>query len=208
MNDALGAELPTHQFSGPEVDALRRALEHLSDLDHVIACCGELLAGRLGQTGPLMQALYESAVITYARCFNSGRRDRITEQSISERGGPGALEHHRYIMQIRNRHVAHAVLPESDLVIGVLVPPPDEPWDVLGAGHLVIRRVADDAGGVEMLRRLALLLRGLNEQTVPALQEAVISAARLAGPDVVRAQPELGWTVPETTVSGEPPHQS
>ncbi|WP_141399195.1 hypothetical protein [Curtobacterium sp. 'Ferrero'] len=208
MEDALGVELPAHQLNGPEVDELRRALEHIGDLDHVIACCDELLAGRLGQQGPLVQALYESAVISYARCFNSGRRDKITERSISEVAGPSAVNFHRHIIAMRNRHVAHAVSDQSELRIGVIVTRPGDPWDVVGTGYLSARRVADDATGITQLRRLATLLRELNAQRVPELEAAVAAAGRAAGEDVVRSQPELGWTVPEITISSGPPHQN
>jgi hypothetical protein len=208
MSEDDHVELPIHEWPGPEADALRKSLEHITDLQHVVACCDVLLQMPTDYEGPLTQALFESAVITYARCFNSGRRSKITEQALAASAADEAVVWHRYFMKLRDQHVAHTVLPHAHLSIGVVVSAIGaEPFRVLGSGYLTVRRVSDDEEGLQALRGLALELIRLHADPVEGQEAALVKSASAAGEAVVRAQPLVSYTVPGTEVRLNPPSE-
>lgn len=198
--------LPIHEWTGPEADALRKSLEHMTDLQHVVNCCSLLLEPASEDDSPQTQALYESAVITYARCFNSGRRSKITEQTIADTAAPEAVIWHRYFMKMRDQHVAHTVLPHAHLSVGVVTSPLGaSPFEVLGSAHMTARRVSDGEEGLQALHALATLLIGLHQQALVEHDAAFVKAAQDAGEEAVRSMPLVSFTVPGTDVDLTPP---
>lgn len=201
--------LPVHEWTGPEADALRKSLEHMTDLQHVVNCCDLLMEPSAEENSPLTQALYESAIITYARCFNSGRRSKITEQTIADTVAPEAVTWHRYFMKMRDQHVAHTVLPHAHLSIGVIASPVGvAPFRVLGVATMTARRLSDSEDGLRALRALAVHLMSLHQEAVVKQDAALVEAAQSAGEEAVRSQPVVSFTVPGTDVDLAPPRDS
>lgn len=69
--------------------------------------------GELASVGtyPLVErSLYIAALVTYARCFGSGKRRRLDE-SIFFGDAEYLLDWHRYFIEVRNKHIAHSVNP-------------------------------------------------------------------------------------------------
>lgn len=67
----------------------------------------------------LVRSLYCFAVVTYVRCFNTGRRLQLKIQDIPGLGRR-QIELHNELVAVRNRHLAHAVSNEEEAYIFLL----------------------------------------------------------------------------------------
>jgi len=94
----------------------------------------------------IAQALWGSALVAYARCFTGGKRAEL-KWSLFDDSPSGAREVHRFMMDMRDKHVAHAVNPFDQVHVGaVLSPPGSANRDVLGTVMLRTQLV----GGITM----------------------------------------------------------
>ncbi len=100
-------------------------LEHrLAEVEKALEMLLPLLAqaepasakGKEADASLLVRSLYCFAVVTYVRCFNSGRRQRL---KIDDMTGVGRRQRelHDSIVATRNRHLAHAVDDEEETYI-------------------------------------------------------------------------------------------
>ena len=110
-----------HETSEPEVteapvdDELSRELAELASIWADLLLVRQSLHDRKEMKKAsqmfIRRALWEQAVIAYARCFTTGRRRQLPE-SLRQRMVGGSVKVHDEIMRWRNQHVAHRV--ESD----------------------------------------------------------------------------------------------
>ena len=63
-------------------------------------------------------ALFEAAVVTYGRCFNTGLRTRLQSKIFTDVLFPRRSTH-ELLIAIRNKHVAHSELREEHSTVGV-----------------------------------------------------------------------------------------
>lgn len=63
----------------------------------------------VGTAGILERALYVAALVTYVRCFTSGKRKQKLDETIFVGDAEHLLERHRYYRDTRDKHVAHSV---------------------------------------------------------------------------------------------------
>lgn len=107
-------------FEHPLKSELERLLSLENDLRRAQGAIQTLINSThlLQGSGTISTALYTQALVSYIRCFSSGRRKGI-ERSIFDASPELALVHDK-IKQIRDKHVAHQ--------IGKL-----ERWDILVA---------------------------------------------------------------------------
>jgi len=56
----------------------------------------------------LAEALWTSAIVTYARCFGSGRRTRLADDALAAATAQ-QLELHKKVIEQRNTHLAHVL---------------------------------------------------------------------------------------------------
>lgn len=115
----------------PELQSALRLYRRLylsyNDLDEAKATAGELMRARLplprkDLASPLLMALTTALVVAYARPFVNTRG----ESNFAERSVPGSLlrvltskqrEAHNYLINIRNREVAHSDAERSDIYL-------------------------------------------------------------------------------------------
>lgn len=109
-------------FENPLKDELEHLLSTLGDLRRAKQALGYLHSspGLFREGGAIASALYTQALVSYVRCFTSGRRKGL-DASIFD-GHPKLAERHKEVKGIRDRHIAH---PVSEL----------ERWDVLVAAE-------------------------------------------------------------------------
>jgi hypothetical protein len=162
-----------HHALGPDPARVCDLQSIRDDLAHVVECCERMAGELLGST--TRRALWESAVISYRRCFEGGRShggpgiSRVrAEVSDLESLGPEAMATHDEVWIWANKHVAHQAgeLEAADVVV-VLAPPTAEPR-VLGT---IVAKVRNDGGGFRRtaaLRDLAIGLGDLVEQQLQA----------------------------------------
>jgi hypothetical protein len=101
----------------------------------------------------LVRALYCFAVVTYMRCFTTGRRESLTIEEVRA-VTPRDLALHEKIRRLRNKHFAHAVDDEEGAT--VLVVKKDAASRVVGFHIFSVVLASDTAPEV---RRFMVLAR-------------------------------------------------
>ena len=103
----------SYELQGIEVAALVDMVSLLADLNHAIQLCVLLQESNLDDH--VRVALYESVVMAYGRCFQSGRgllkgqgRRRLGEEDLACLTEEERAVHDRAIVD-RNHHLAHRV---------------------------------------------------------------------------------------------------
>jgi hypothetical protein len=123
------------------IDALDR-LQHL--LDENIE--DQVLSG----------SLWIAALISYARCFSTGKRFGLSEELFENI--EGGVECHQFYMNLRNKHIAHSVNPFEQVVVGlVLSPPSSTERKVEGVSILSQKLMHLNSEGIQNFRHLALI---------------------------------------------------
>ena len=109
-------------FTNPVKDELEHVLSVLGDLRRAKQTLGFLhnTPSLFSESGAIAGALYTQALVSYVRCFTSGRRRGIDTEIFSGRADMLAI--HKDVKGIRDRHVAH---PVGEL----------ERWDILVAAE-------------------------------------------------------------------------
>jgi hypothetical protein len=99
-----------------------------------------------------VRSLYCFAVVTYIRCFTTGRRQTLEIANVP-RIGKRQLELHRRIRAVRNQHLAHAVVWEEAAHVYLRVAEDDnKPY----AFHVIQAVLASD--GPEEIRKFRALV--------------------------------------------------
>jgi hypothetical protein len=182
-----------------------------SDLVFVRDCCDELIgSGAIDDTTEsdvgmvTARALYSAALIAYARCFATGRRQWLSEQDF-ESVSHEALQAHRRFMRVRHQDLAHTVLPFDQIAVSVGID--DHSRSVTTVGHLQLRRVLDLRETTEVLRNLARVMYQVLALRVDELEDAVLDEARAVGYDELlrTAQDPIIVVADELALNDGPP---
>ena len=100
------------------------------------------------EAGVLGMALYTQALVSYVRCFSSGRRKGLSQDIFAKK--PELLVAHIDIKSIRDKHVAHPVSEHEHCNVLVAAENPDAPAVGLGVRYWFF------AGGDQKHMRLFL----------------------------------------------------
>lgn len=116
------ADYTNYRFPVPEAARLASLGGIEQDLQGVIAYC-DVLIDRSEITKLNFvewEAISSAAVVRYARCFSSGVREAL-EHDLLNLADPDLQELHRFIIDLRNKHVAHSVNPfeENDVTLQI-----------------------------------------------------------------------------------------
>jgi hypothetical protein len=142
------------------------------------------------------EAIISAAIVRYARCFCTGVRAKLSDD-IFAAATPVLLDDHRYVMDMRNKHVAHSVnaFEENDVVLlvddefvsaaqieqvstfhnWVIGPPSDMPLRLDALATWALERVRDLCNA-EKLKILAAA-RALPLSTIRAYETAQLGAS-------------------------------
>lgn len=109
----------------------------------------------------LIQSLWTAALISYVRCFSSGKRfglkENIFEKLESDLEG-GGIACHRYYKNLRDKHIAHSVNPFEQAVVGLVLSELNNPKrEVQGVATLLQKLICVGIESVESLLRLAVI---------------------------------------------------
>jgi hypothetical protein len=109
----------------------------------------------------LIESLWTSALISYVRCFSSGKRFGLTENIFKNKKLKGdPIGCHRYYKNLRDKHIAHSVNPFEQVAVDLELSRSDSgKREVLGVGILSQKLICVDVKGVETLLRLTLIAR-------------------------------------------------
>ena len=89
-------------------------------------------AALFGGGGLLAEAVFTLAIVTYVRCFASGRRKGLSSSIYKDK--PRLLKAHEDFKSIRDKHIAHAVGLLENLHVLVAAASPSSP--AIGVGSL------------------------------------------------------------------------
>lgn len=124
-----------------------------------------------------MQSLWMSALICYARCFNSGVRASInTDIYNGLRGDP--LGTHKFYIDLRSKQIAHSVNAYEQTKIGVVVSENGNEISILGVAHLSARHISCDMNGCKQLQNLVKVALKYARDKAKALEEKIIDDAK------------------------------
>ncbi len=118
---------------------LKKELEHLLSIEEDLRRTERTLrylvspSPLIHEAGILGTALYTQALVSYARCFSSGRRKGLCQDIFSEK--PELLAAHADIKSIRDKHVAHPVSEHEHCNVLVAAENPDAPAVGLGVRY-------------------------------------------------------------------------
>lgn len=102
----------------PQAEVLADLVSVLYDLEAADDRCGKAIELSSAVPSDTMhaEALVESAVVKYCRCFATGVRLGLRDADIANLS-PLDLESHAYFMALRNKFVAHSVNPFEETYI-------------------------------------------------------------------------------------------
>ena len=108
------------------------------------------------ETEIIRLALWNSAIVTFMKCFASGVRQYKISSSIFERLPGEPMRFYDFIKNLRDKHIAHSVSMCEEHLVGVVV---NEGGLKSGIGHFSIIRVGEPDRTVQqvvMMAKLAL----------------------------------------------------
>jgi len=107
--------MPQSAVDGNEAADYADLVSMIGDLSRVTEMSDALSAYAKEDSGVVSAALWESAVITYGRCFTSGKsaigkrsRRKMPKEALDSLS-PELRKAHEQVMELRNRHVGHRV---------------------------------------------------------------------------------------------------
>lgn len=193
-------------LTSPEAERLA----HLSSLAHDLNDAkgtAELLRDELARTDDpntrLVQALYTSAVVSYARAFNSGRRSKSISEFDFAALSPEALAAHRYILKVRDQHIAHQVLPFEEIKVGLALNA--DRTAVAGVAVLGVKRMTDNLAGVDSLIALIDVMLVQLNALLEAQHDTVLEFAETLDVATLQSLPPMRITIQAIDVPNTPP---
>lgn len=110
----------------------------------------------VGKDNLLMKTLWSSALISYRRCFNSGKRFGLTEKIFKDlKGEP--IKAHQYFISQSNKHIAHSVNPFEQIVIDLQLTDPKKEKAIVAISALGMSLVCTNREGIETFKNLAIV---------------------------------------------------
>jgi hypothetical protein len=185
------APVPTvvRTLSTPAAAALADLAATFEELQTVLGCCERLVA-----TPPpdelVAEALWTTALLSYARCFAPGARGvGLTVEDVKNTKLEGALEDwHGLLLRMRDHYADPTVDPRERFSVGV-----SRNGDGTPAGIAVtsLRQPLPDEVTVRQTGALAYALLRVVDERIGAQQERVFAAARAMSPSELDKLPEV-----------------
>jgi hypothetical protein len=146
-----------YTFDHPKAKELADVIGLRSDLETARDCLRLLIGppASLGGSSLLSRALYTQALVSYVRCFASGRRKWLRREFFADRPDLGVR--HDEDKEARDKHVAHSVDEREHVSIVVAAENPDAPaegisvrsWFLVGEGPDDLRKFLELVEHVE-----------------------------------------------------------
>lgn len=196
------ADVPPQTVYEMRTPAAREVADLLAmqlDLTFVCEACDLLLNLPTNDPGlePLLtRALWSSALIAYARCFATGKRLGLDENDVRRvPRGDEAVEFHRKMLNLRNKHIAHSVNPLEFIKIGVMVGTlsRDDEEGVTGLVTLFGSDWRVHPTTADSLRRLSAALLGVVVDRIEEQTPVVRDSADQHGLDAIKGWPVLEY---------------
>jgi hypothetical protein len=179
----------------PSAHVLADQASTIQDLQFVMDCCKRLLEELArpeeDRDAVLPQALWSSALVTYARCFGKGGRLGLTAGDVRNLPLQGAvMKFHKWVIDEGKKLAVHPSNPGAK--VGAALSPPGQPGRrVEGIAIFSASRVLIDAIGVRQLGGLASELAKQTAEKAQVQQDAVLADAQKLSIDGLYQLPPL-----------------
>jgi hypothetical protein len=155
--------------------ALVGLVEVFEDLQTVLRCCERLVTELAVQGEPdpvVVEAVWTTALLSYARCFAAGGDGvALTESDLtSTQSSPQVLEWHRLLLQLRDHYTDRAVNPRERFSVGVAQDPKGR---ASGIAITSARQPLVDDLTVRQTGAIAYALSGLVNERIELRQKEV-----------------------------------
>lgn len=195
-----------HQFETESASVYADLISIWHDLHFVASACvrlqSEFAKSVDERDGIVIRSLWSAILAAYARCFISGKRKRLSTSDVGSLPLEGeVLEWHQWLIDMRNKHVAHSVNGFESVRVGVSLDP--ETGAVDGVVHMSMLHVVTDEGGVEQTRMLAFELGKLLSSRIQKQEEVVRREAATLGPAHISQFASVGAVVPGPEEAGK-----
>ena len=153
-------ENPIAEVNFDEAKVLADLGAIVQDLGSIMKMCSRLkqILKEESKDSLLIESLWTTALIKYARCFKSGKRFGLDESILNGlKGEPHKA--HKFYLDMRDKHIAHSVNPFEQMQVGLVLSPKDShEKKVVGVAILSIRHMVSDVKGVHQLGLLSKVL--------------------------------------------------
>jgi hypothetical protein len=148
----------------------------------------------------LIQSFWTAALISYVRCFSSGKRfglsKNIFEKLASDLEG-GGIAAHQYFKDLRDKHIAHSVNPFEQIKVGLVLSEPSNPrQEVLGVSTLSQKLICVGVETVESLLKMALIAHKQVAIFAKEYECKTLEVGRTLPIDVLYSKPRLRIVTP------------
>jgi hypothetical protein len=206
-----GAQMLTVALDLPSAQVLADQASIIQDLQFVMDCCKRLLTELArpeeDRDGVVPQALWSSALVTYARCYGKGRRFGLATEDVRNLPLHGAvMKFHKWVIEERNKLTVHPADPFEAAKIGAALSPPGqtdrrvEGIAIFSSSHVLI-----DVIGVRQLGGLASELAKQTAQNAQEQQDSVLADAQQLNIDSLYSLPPLQPRPPTDEAADDAP---
>jgi len=150
-------ELPIAKANSSETQKLADLAAIIQDFRTIMQTCSRLknLLDENSKDHILIESLWVSALIKYARCFATGKRFSLSKDIYQDLQGE-PLEAHQFFINLRNKHIAHSVNPFEQMEVGFILSSVNESEKkIVGVSTLSMRHIVSDKKGIQQLGMLS-----------------------------------------------------
>ena len=188
---------PTVALEIPSARVLADQASVIQDLEFVMDCCKRLLAELAAPSADadaaVPVALWSSALVAYARCFNGDGESGLTADDVQSLPLQGAVTtFHEWLIGERDKLLAHPANPFDGAKVGAaLTPTGRRDRRVEGIAVFSTSRILIDATGIQQLGGLASELAKQTATRATKQQDVVLTDAQKLDFGTLSKAPEL-----------------
>jgi len=207
-----GKKLVSEVLYGAKVDCkeakiladLTLIFQDLTFVVNVLKCLKQLLREN-SKDRILVESFWTAALISYIRCFSTGKRFGLSENIFKNKklkGDPVGC--HRYYKNLRDKHIAHSVNPFEQVAVDIELSSPNNPKkEVLGVAVLSQTLICSDINGVETLLRLALIVKEEIRKRAKEYETKVLKIAKDTPIDSLYSKARSRIVTPGPEIAGK-----
>ena len=182
-------------FEMPEKKRLADLALHHQDL-HFAKTCVELINQVPEEPAALRESLWQSAIVSYFKCFGEGERFLLDSKKIYKSEPPEAILVFKFFKSLRNKHIIHDENSYSQALVGAILNPKGEEKKVC---QVISCQVTSATLGQESWSNLHLLVTKALTWVVceyDALAERMANKLESKDYEVLESGGRLSFTVP------------
>jgi len=177
----------------------------VQDLGYTMKTCSRLkkLLEDKSEDNLLIESMWTSALIRYARCFAEGKRFGLSESIFDGLVGEPHKVHRMYI-DLRSKHIAHSVNPFEQVKVGLeLSPESESKRRVVGVATMYMRHIVSDVKGVHQLGMLSKVVLKKVVEIAKEYEKKTLEKGRKIPIEDLYKLPRLRMVAPGSELAGK-----